>query len=315
MTSAARDTAAVPSRAATARGPLGLTDGLLFLMAVIWAVNYSVLKFGTQLVPPLAYNGVRIPLAAVLQFGVARVMRLPAVSRTDVRRLVVLGMLGNGVYQVLFIVGMARSRVATTVLLLASGPALAALLGRLRGTERLNRRAWTGIGLQLAGVASVVLGTAAGVRGTDSPLGGFLVLAAALSWAVFAVHVQPFTERVSGLHVGAYTMLGGAVVSLVVALPLMAATPWRSLPPSVYGALGYSTIGAMVIAYLFWYHGVRRLGPTRTSMYGNLQPVIAMLVAWASLREVPTSWQVLGAVCITSGLILARTAGHEPEAP
>jgi drug/metabolite transporter (DMT)-like permease len=50
-------------------------------------------------------------------------------------------------------------------------------------------------------------------------------------------------------------------------------------------------------------------------MYGNLQPVIAMLVAWASLREVPTAWQVLGAVCITSGLILARTAGHEPEAP
>ena len=103
----------------------GLTDALLFAMALIWAVNYSVLKYGTRLVHPLAYNGVRIPLAAVLQFGVARAMRLPRVERADARRLILLGMLGNGVYQVFFILGIARSRVATTVLVLASGPALA----------------------------------------------------------------------------------------------------------------------------------------------------------------------------------------------
>lgn len=69
----------------------------------------------------------------------------------------------------------------------------------------------------------------------------------------------------------------------------------------------------MVIAYLFWYHGVRTLGPTHTSMYSNTQPLLAMAVAWATLGEVPTRWQVSGAVCIMSGLIMARTAAHEPE--
>lgn len=306
--------APAPPRSANGRRHLGLTDGLLFLMALIWAVNYSVLKFGTRLVHPLAYNGLRIPLAAILQFGVASAMRLPPVARHDAIRLVLLGMVGNGIYQIFFILGQAQSRVATTVLILASGPALAAIIGRVRGSEQLTRRSWFGIGLQLLGVSSVVMGTAGIANGTDTLLGVGLVFASALSWAWFSVLVQPFTERVAGLHVGAYTMLGGAVVSLLVAVPAMLATPWVAVSPAVYGALAYSTVGAMVIAYLFWYHGVRTLGPTHTSMYSNLQPLLAMAIAWAMLGEMPTKWQLAGAALIMTGLLVARTAAHEPEA-
>jgi drug/metabolite transporter (DMT)-like permease len=291
-----------------------LTDAMLVAMALIWAVNYSVLKFGTRMVPPLAYNGVRIPAAALLQFGIARAMRLGPVSRQDAIQLVVLGMLGNGIYQVFFILGQARSRVATTVLMLASGPALAALLGRIRGTEYLTQRSWSGIALQLAGVSCVVLGSAGVTGGRDSLLGSALVFASAVSWALFSVLVQPLTGRVPGLLVGAYTMLGGALISFLVGISSMATVAWGSLSPSVYGAIAYSTIGAMVIAYLFWYQGVKTLGPTHTSMYSNTQPFLAMAVAWATLGESPSRWQVAGATFILSGLILARTAAHEPEA-
>jgi drug/metabolite transporter (DMT)-like permease len=290
-----------------------LTDAMLVAMALIWAVNYSVLKFGTRLVPPLAYNGVRIPAAALLQFGIARAMGLGPIARQDAIQLVVLGMLGNGIYQVFFILGQSRSRVATTVLMLASGPALAAVLGRIRGTEYLTRRSWWGIALQLAGVSCVVMGSAGVTGGSDSLLGSALVFASAVSWAVFSVMVQPLTTRVPGLQVGAFTMLGGALLSFLVAVPSIASVQWTSLSPAVYGALAYSTIGAMVIAYLFWYQGVKTLGPTHTSMYSNMQPFLAMIVAWAALGELPSRWQVAGATFIMSGLILARTAAHEPE--
>ena len=286
---------------------------MLVAMALIWAVNYSVLKFATRLVPPLAYNGVRIPAAALLQFGIARAMRLGPIARQDAIRLVVLGMLGNGIYQVFFILGQARSRVATTVLMLASGPALAAIMGRIRGSERLTSRSWSGIALQLIGMSCVVLGTAAGTGGRDSLLGSLLILASAVSWALFSVLVQPLTGHVPGLQVGAYTMLGGGIVSFLVGIPAMVAVPWATLSPMVYWALAYSTIAAMVIAYLFWYQGVKTLGPTHTSMYSNMQPLLAMPIAWATLGELPSRWQVAGAGFIMSGLILARTAAHEPE--
>ena len=291
-----------------------VTDAMLVAMALIWAVNYSVLKFGTRMIPPLAYNGVRIPAAAMLQFGIARAMNLGSIARQDAMRLIILGMLGNGIYQVFFILGQARSRVATTVLMLASGPALAALLGRIRGTEYLTKRSWSGIALQLAGVSCVVLGTAGGTGGRDSLLGSSLVFASAISWALFSVMVQPLTTRVPGLLVGAYTMLGGGIVSLLVSIPQIPGVDWAHLSPAVWGALAYSTIGAMVIAYLFWYQGVKTLGPTHTSMYSNTQPFLAMAFAWLTLGEVPSRWQVAGATFILSGLVLARTAAHEPEA-
>lgn len=116
------------------------------------------------------------------------------------------------------------------------------------------------------------------------------------------------------MHVGAYTMLGGGIVSLTVAIPAMRHTSWIAVSPAVWGALAYSTIGAMIIAYLFWYHGVKTLGPTHTSMYSNLQPLLAMAVAWISLGELPTGWQLAGAAFVMSGLLVARTASHQAEA-
>ena len=93
----------------------------------------------------------------------------------------------------------------------------------------------------------------------------------------------------------------------LVALPTVARTSWTAFPVSGWLAIGYSAIGALVIAYWFWYRGVRILGPTRTSMYSNLQPIIAMIVAWLMLGEVPTLWQVIGAASIMGGLLLTRT--------
>jgi drug/metabolite transporter (DMT)-like permease len=290
-----------------------LTDAMLVAMALIWAVNYSVLKFGTRFIEPLAYNGVRIPAAAVLQFGIARAMRLGPIAREDAIRLIALGMLGNGIYQVFFIIGQSRSRVATTVLMLAAGPALAAILGRIRGTEFLSRRSWSGIALQLIGVSCVVLGTAGATGGSDSLLGSALVFASSVSWALFSVMVQPLTTRVPGLLVGAYTMLGGGLLSFVVAIPTLASVDWSNVSIGVWGAMAYSTVGAMVIAYLFWYQGVKTLGPTHTSMYSNMQPLLAMGVAWIALAELPTRWQVAGATFIMTGLLIARSSAHEPE--
>ena len=202
---------------------------------------------------------------------------------------------------------------ATTVLMLASGPALAAILGRLRGTERLGQRSWSGIALQMAGVSCVVLGAAGVTGGRDSLSGSALVFASAVSWALYSVMVQPLTTRIHGIQVGAYTMLGGGIVSLLVSIPALGTVDWAGVNAGVWWAMAYSTIAAMVIAYLFWYHGVKTLGPTHTSMYSNMQPILAMAAAWLALGEIPSRWQIAGVTFIMSGLLLARSSAHEPE--
>lgn len=283
-----------------------VTDLLLLLMATIWGINFSVLKYGTQFVAPLAFNGARIPIAAAAQLGIAGAMRLDRVPRREKWQLIFLGMLGNGVYQVLFILGVVRSRVATAALIIAATPAFIAILGRLLGTERLTRRQWMGIALQIAGCSSVVLGSARGGAGADSALGVILLLGASLSWAVYSVALRRVATQVHTLQLGGYTMLGGAMVTVLVALPAMMATSWLTLPAGAYGAILYSALIAMVFAYLFWYRGLRILGPTRTAVYSNLQPLIAALVAYLIFREAPTLPQYAGGALVVSGLLLTR---------
>ncbi len=283
-----------------------VTDLLLLLMATIWGINFSVLKYGTQFIAPLAFNGTRIPIAAVTQLGIAGAMRLERVPRPLVGKLIALGMLGNGVYQTLFILGVVRARVATAALIVASTPAFVAILGRVLGTEQLSRRQWTGIALQIVGCSTVVLGSARGGHGNDTPLGAALLLAASLSWAAYSVALRRIASQVHTLQIGGYTMVGGALISSVVAIPAIVNTPWSTLPAGLYLALCYSAILAMVLAYLFWYRGLRVLGPTRTAVYSNLQPIIAAIVAYFAFREVPTTPQLLGAICVISGLLLTR---------
>jgi len=283
-----------------------LTDLSLVCMALIWGVNFSVVKFGTSLVEPLAYNGLRVALAALVLAVIALIGRAPWPPRRTILALVGLGVLGNGIYQFFFVEGIARTSASDTALVVAASPALIAMIGWARGVERIRAKGVVGIFLSIAGIALVVLGSARAVSGASSLLGDLLVLCGSLSWAVYTVLLKPHTERVSGFQLSALTMIGGAVPLLVVAWPAIAAAKWSAVPLAGWAAVFYSGVFALVIAYFFWYRGVRVIGPTRTAMYTNLQPVIAVLVAWMVLGETPTPWQGVGAASIMSGLLLTR---------
>src|SRR5687768_11034366 len=132
-----------------------VTDVLLLLMAFIWGVNIAVVKYGTLVLPPLAYNGVRVAIAAVALLGIAAAMRDRWPSRRDTIALLLLGLLGNGIYQVLFIEGIAQTRAGNAALVLAATPAFVAIGGWLARIERVRSRAVVGIAISFAGIALV----------------------------------------------------------------------------------------------------------------------------------------------------------------
>ena len=280
---------------------------LLLLMAFIWGVNIAVVKYGTLVLPPLAYNGVRVAIAAVALLGIAAAMRDRWPSRRDTIALLLLGLLGNGIYQVLFIEGIAQTRAGNAALVLAATPAFVAIGGWLARIERVRPRAVLGIAISVAGIGLVVSGTAAPIgAGRSTLVGDLLVLGGCVCWATFTVLLKPYTDRLDAIQVGAITMAGGVIPFLIVAAPAMAAARWSEASPLVWSAIVFSALGALVFAYLCWYRGVKVLGPTRTAMYGNLQPLFALLFAWILLHEVPTALQGVGAASIIGGLLLTR---------
>jgi len=76
-------------------------------------------------------------------------------------------------------------------------------------------------------------------------------------------------------------------------------------------ALFYSAAFAIALAYFIWYYSIRQIGSTRTAVYSNFIPVVALVIAWLTLGEQPTWLQLLGAAAIVGGTIVVRLARIE----
>ena len=277
------------------------------MMAVIWGINFVVVKYATQVFNPVAFTGLRVGTAALFLLLVASARGRFVLPRRDVIGLLMVGAIGNGLYQLFFVHGVARTRAGNAALIVAAAPAFIALFARVRGLERVKRLTLFGIALSVLGVGLVIAGSARPSNRQTTLLGSVLVFFGVLCWSVYTIMLQPYTKRIDVFRLSAITMVGGAVPLLIASTPALAATDWSAVGRGGWLALFYSSVISMGVAYFFWYRGLRVLGPTRTAVYANLQPIIALLVAWAALGEIPTLFQGVGAATIVAGVFLTRT--------
>jgi drug/metabolite transporter (DMT)-like permease len=281
----------------------------LLFMVVIWAVNFSVAKVALEELSPLAFNALRFPLAAALLYVIMRGRGVvPMPTRAELPRVLALGLLGNLLYQMFFIFGLDRTRAGNASLLLASTPIITALLSAGLGHERIRPRVWAGVVATFGGILLVVLGGRAAVEsGRETLVGDLIMFGASIAWAFYTVGSRPLVEQRGALTVTAWTLWIGTAGIVLAGIADVFRASWQDVSPLTWLAVIYAGVLSIGVAYIIWYYGVEKLGNTRTSVYSNIVPVVAVLVAWLWLGEVPTAPQVAGMVVILSGVSLAQT--------
>jgi len=283
------------------------TDALLALMTLIWGVNVIIVKAALTVFSPLEFNALRFALAGVVITLVARRYGRGVPTAEDRRRLVLLGIFGIFIYQIAFIEGLAHTRAGNASLIMGTSPVFTAMLSHLHGHERLRSRDVAGLLISVFGVASVILGSAQEVGFRDGLVGDVLMLAATILWAIYTVGAKPLLDRLGHITTTAWTMAIGAVPVVLLGAPALLRHDLATVHPAAWGAVLFSSLGAVVLAFLLWYRGVEKLGSTRTATYSNFQPVIVLLIAWPLLHETPTLWQVAGAGGIFTSIYLTRS--------
>lgn len=283
------------------------TDALLALTILFWGTNFIVAKAALRVMNPLAFNIVRFTLSSLTIALIARAIGSPRPSRRQIWQLAALGILANTVYQLGFIEGLARTRAGNAALIMAGVPVQTAIVSHLRGTDRLGIRDILGLGLSTAGIAAIVFGSGRSVGFGATVVGDLLVFGATLCWTSFTILSKPLADQLGPVTSTAWTMCLGSIPMLLIAIPSAVAQDWSRVGPAAWAGTAYSGICSLSLAYLFWYRGVQRLGPARTSFYSNFTPAVAMLAAWAFLGETPSLWQLSGAAGIFGGIWLTRT--------
>jgi drug/metabolite transporter (DMT)-like permease len=301
--------------AVTARGRHGVSTDLMMLLAItIWGVNFTAVKVALRSMEPLAFNAVRFTLATIVTFVVlawqARATGRPELTRPPARRdflvIALISFMGNSVYQVLFIQGMARTSPGNASLIMATAPIWVAILGFLLRIERINRLMFGGILLSFAGIVLLVMGGGNVALGSANVVGDLLILGCAVLWAVYTVASKPLLTRVSPLSMTAWSMLAGTIPLILFAIPDLQKQDWSAVEPIAWASLFYSAVLSVAVGYVIWYASVQRVGNARTAVYSNLTPVVAILFAWATLGATLAPVQLLGGAIVLVGLVVTR---------
>jgi drug/metabolite transporter (DMT)-like permease len=284
-------------------------------MALIWGVNFPLIKASLHQIPPLAFNALRFPLAALTVLLILMMKgKVTWPDRGDRLRLVGLGVLGNVIYQGFFIFGMDATFAGNAAILLATTPGWTLFLSTLRGHERPGFQVWLGVLATLAGMLLVVLGSGLEVGlGSSTFRGDLLMIGAAVTWSSYSVGSRRMVQKYGSLPVTAWTLWVGSCGLVAMGLPSLFQAPLSEATPLAWFGVGYAGILAIGLAYVLWYRGVQRIGNSRTAVYSNLTPVVALAVAWVWLGEKPGGLQILGAAVVLTGLSLARL-GRERRA-
>jgi drug/metabolite transporter (DMT)-like permease len=222
--------------------------------------------------------------------------------RADLGWLVLAGVLGFGLNQMAFLLGIHQLDASLAAILLATAPLLSAMMAALWAREPLLPRALLSLAVSFGGVVVVIAGS--GVAGHASWVGGLLILGAAATLALSAICAKWPLRHATTLRVTAWMALFGSIALFPLGLPALLATPWSSLTPSIVVAAAFTVLGSSVIANLGWNYAIQQLGAARTTFYTYLQPVMGVIFAIALLHERLVPIQVLGGVVVLLGLLV-----------
>ena len=286
----------------------------MLVVCVIWGLNFSITKSAFTHFPPLAFTAVR--------FAIASALLVPLVRRIEgdgplppgaLRRLVVLGIIGNTLYQLGFITGLARTSASNSALIIAAMPSIVALLAAGLGLEPVRPRVIGGVLVATFGVILVVLARGTGFE-RGALVGDLLTLAAVGCWACYTLGLRRAAVGITPLRVTMVTTVAGAPGLLLAGAPDLVRMDWGEVDLMGWGALAYATLLSLLLAYVIWNRSVQLVGPSRTVIYMCITPLVAVVGAAVILGERPHPLQGVGAILILAGVFLVRGRPRESDA-
>lgn len=276
---------------------------MLLSTVALWAANFTaskwILDHGFH---PLAYSSVRY-LAAASIFAVITLSWEGSlrIGRAEIP-LVAFATIVLLLNQLSFVYALRFTTATTVALLFGTLPIFTALFARGTGIERQSLRFWLAALLSFGGVALVAVGS--GGKLSADLKGDALAVAGAATWAAYSVAISPLMRRYSPFRLSAVFLLAVTVPLFAIGSHQVANQSFH-FRPLVWVAFAFAVLGPLVITNLLWFTAIDRVGPSHASLFANLQPFLAAIIALLVLSESITAVQIAGGLALGAGIVLA----------
>ncbi|GAX91920.1 DMT family transporter [Effusibacillus lacus] len=280
--------------------------GLLICTSILWAGNFVAGKFLVGHASPLTLTTMRWAVAILVLLPIVRIFDgklLP--QKKALLPLFLMGLTGVVFFNIFMFLALERTSADNVGLLSALNPVAIAIASFLLLKETMSSRQMTGMLVSLAGVLLVIShGNLQRLLEFRFNTGDLFMLAAVGTWGLYAVAGRKAMACVSPYMSTLWAGIFGVLTLLPFNLPNLEV---RNPDLAFWIATGYVSVGATVLAMVFWNIGVQRVGGTKAGMFLNFNPIFTAILAYVFLGELMTWIQVAGTVLVIGGVYLFTT--------
>ncbi|MGZ3181962.1 MAG: DMT family transporter [Telluria sp.] len=280
--------------------------------AMFWGGTFIAGRMVAHALPVLVAAAARFAVAALLLLAVAFRFEggLPRLNRREALATMALGLSGIFLYNLCFLGALRTVPAGRAALFVAINPTVTALAAAVVFRERLKPRKWAGIALAFLGAAIVITrGDFAGAAHDLSQslgTGELYMLAAVCSWAAYTLVGRRALATLSPVAATTYAALWGLLFLSAGAAGQVGQVDWAAVGWSTWAAVGYLGALGTVVGFVWYYEGVKAIGPSRAAVFNNLVPVFGVTFAALVLGEPVLASMVVGGIVTVAGVTLTN---------
>jgi drug/metabolite transporter (DMT)-like permease len=272
----------------------------------LWASAFPAIRVGLAGYGVAGLSVLRLVVASAALALAAPLLGVRRPRRADLPLIALCGTAGMTAYQLLLNAGEVRVPAGTASLLVATAPVFSVVLAAVFLGERLTWWQVTGSVVAVAGSALVAGG------GARYSTAAWLVLAAAFVQGVYHLASKPLLRRYTGLEVACYAMWAGTL--FVLPLAGTAVHGIRTAPPAATLSVVFLGLLPSAVGFVVWGYAVARHTVATATAALYLVPVVALLVAYGWLGEIPRWIELAGGAVSVCGVMLIRSS-RDAERP
>lgn len=279
---------------------------------IVWGASFIATKVALRDLAPVTVVWMRFAIGVIILGAAAAIKRqLSLPTRRDLVYFAVLGFLGITFHQWLQSTGLVTAQASTTAWIVATTPVFIAILSTIFLREKLSWLQAIGIILAAGGVLLVVSkGDVVSLfEGHFGEPGDILIMISAVNWAVFSI----LSRRGLQVHQATQMMFYVMVIGWLFTSALFFSTDtiadishltWESV-------LGVAFLGVFCsgLAYIAWYDGLQAVPASQVGAFLFIEPLVAVIVAWAFLGEPLLLSAIAGGLVILLGVRLVQKPG------
>jgi drug/metabolite transporter (DMT)-like permease len=274
----------------------------IIVTLLCWASAFAGIRACLTAYTPGELALLRFLVGSVILAVYAILTRLPLPMREDWGAIALIGFLGITAYHLLLNYGEISVTAGAASLLVNTAPIFTALFSLAFLGERLSLRKWLGIAISFIGVVIITVSKS---QGLSLDLGSLLILCSAICISIYMIIQKPYLKKYTALQLTTYIIWAGTIFLLPFLLSLIKTMSTAPINATLAGV--YLGIFPSAIAYTTWAYILAQIPASRAATLLYLVPVLAIIVAWVWLQEIPTISSLIGGAIVLSGVVLVNT--------